>query len=75
MPNDTSLVWGAIFFLLVVVVVQWLLSFKREIRRREELAQQKRDIETLKQTFGKYVPWVLLDKLLEEGGKLGGEQG
>lgn len=52
MPNDTSLVWVAFAVLLVVVAVLGFLHFRSELQRREQLAQQKRDIETLKQTVG-----------------------
>jgi heme exporter protein D len=52
MPNDTSLVWLAIAVVLIVVVVQWILSFRTERQRVELLAQHKREIETLKQTVG-----------------------
>jgi hypothetical protein len=52
MPNDTLLVWVALVILLAVVVAQWLITFKRELRKQEERTQLKRDIETLKQTVG-----------------------
>ncbi|MCU7795858.1 MAG: DUF2802 domain-containing protein [Candidatus Thiodiazotropha sp. (ex Myrtea spinifera)] len=52
MPADTSLVWVVILFLVVMVTIQWIVYLRLESRRRETRAQQKRDIETLKQTVG-----------------------
>jgi hypothetical protein len=52
MPNDSTLVWIAILLLLIMLIVQLVLQFRSESRRRENLAQYKRDIDTLKQTVG-----------------------
>ena len=52
MSNDASLLWVAVVFLLLVVVLLWVFSFRREQQRQDELAQHKREIETLKQTVG-----------------------
>lgn len=52
MPNDSSLVWVALSVLLAALIVQWFLYIRREMQRREQLAQQKHEIETLKQTVG-----------------------
>jgi flagellar biosynthesis/type III secretory pathway M-ring protein FliF/YscJ len=52
MSNDASLLWVAVVFLLLVVVLLWVFNFRREQQRQEELAQHKREIETLKQTVG-----------------------
>ncbi|MGD9164859.1 MAG: DUF2802 domain-containing protein, partial [Chromatiales bacterium] len=38
--------------LLTVLIAQLVLQFRAEFRRREDLAQYKRDIDTLKQTVG-----------------------
>ena len=52
MSSDTSLVWILVIFLLLAVVVQWVFNIWRERQRQEQLAQHKREIETLKQTVG-----------------------
>ena len=52
MPNDITLMGMVFFLLLILVLAQWFLNFRQERQRREVLAQQKRDIETLKQTVG-----------------------
>jgi hypothetical protein len=52
MPNESSLVWVAMLALLILLIVQWALQFRAESLRREHRAQQKRDIDTLKQTVG-----------------------
>jgi hypothetical protein len=52
MSSDTSLVWVLVIFLLLAVVVQWVFNIWRERQRQEQLAQHKREIETLKQTVG-----------------------
>jgi len=52
MLNDSALTGAILLLLVVLVVVQWLLNFRQERQRRELFAQQKRDIETLKQTVG-----------------------
>lgn len=52
MLNDSALTGAFLLLLVVLVVVQWLLNYRQERQRRELFAQQKRDIETLKQTVG-----------------------
>ncbi|MCU7842906.1 MAG: DUF2802 domain-containing protein [Candidatus Thiodiazotropha sp. (ex Monitilora ramsayi)] len=52
MSNDTSLMWGLLIALLTLIVIQFIVYLYLESRRRETAAQQKRDIETLKQTVG-----------------------
>jgi hypothetical protein len=52
MSGDSTLVWIAILLLLTVLIAQLVLQFRAEFRRREDLAQYKRDIDTLKQTVG-----------------------
>ncbi|MEJ2592115.1 MAG: DUF2802 domain-containing protein [Candidatus Thiodiazotropha sp.] len=52
MSSDASLVWVLVIFLLLAVVVQWVFNIWRERQRQEQLAQHKREIETLKQTVG-----------------------
>jgi len=52
MPNDITLMGMVFFLLLILVLAQWFLNFRQERQRQEVLAQQKRDIETLKQTVG-----------------------
>lgn len=52
MPNESSLVWVAMLALLVLLIAQWALQYRAESLRRENRAQQKRDIDTLKQTVG-----------------------
>jgi len=52
MLNDSILVWISILALLILLIVQWVLQFRAESLRRENSAQQKRDIDTLKQTVG-----------------------
>ncbi|MEJ2456112.1 MAG: DUF2802 domain-containing protein [Candidatus Thiodiazotropha sp.] len=52
MTDNSSLVWIAFFVLLILLVTQGVLQFRAESRRRENLTQYKRDIETLKQTVG-----------------------
>ncbi len=52
MPNDSSLLWIALLVLLIAVIAQGAFQFRTESRRRESLAQYKRDIDTLKQTVG-----------------------
>lgn len=52
MSNDASLLWVAVIFLLLVVVSLWVFNVRRERQRQEQLAQHKREIETLKQTVG-----------------------
>ena len=52
MPNDNPLVWIVVLIMLILLVAQWVFRFYTENRRREELSQYKRDIDTLKQTVG-----------------------
>jgi hypothetical protein len=52
MLNDSALTGAFLLLLVALVVVQWLLHYRQERQRRELFAQQKRDIETLKQTVG-----------------------
>jgi hypothetical protein len=52
MPNDSALVWISILILLLLLIIQWVLQMRTESARRENLAQQRRDIDTLKQTVG-----------------------
>lgn len=50
MPNDLSLVWTAILLLLLLALLQGLLHFRQESRRREKHAALQRNLETLRQT-------------------------
>jgi hypothetical protein len=52
MPNDSALMGIVFLLLLLLVVAQWLLHYRQERLRRELFAQQKREIEILKQTVG-----------------------
>jgi hypothetical protein len=52
MSDDSLLVWLAVLALLIAQVVQWVLQWRAESQRRENLVQYKRDIDTLKQTVG-----------------------
>jgi hypothetical protein len=51
MFNDSALMGIFVLLLAVLLVVQWLFHHQ-ERQRRDLMAQQKRDIETLKQTVG-----------------------
>jgi len=52
MLNDSALMGMVFLLMLILVVAQWLLHSRQERLRRELFAQQKREIETLKQTVG-----------------------
>ncbi len=52
MANDNALMWTAIFALAIVLIALGILIYLMEVRRRESLAQHRRDIDTLKQTVG-----------------------
>jgi len=52
MANDNALVWTAIFALAMLLIALGFLVYFMETRRRESLAQYRRDIDTLKQTVG-----------------------
>lgn len=52
MPNDSALIGIFFLLMLILVVVPWFLHFRQGRQHRELLAQQKREIETLKQTVG-----------------------
>ncbi len=52
MANDNLLLWLALLVLFLLVAVQWVLQWRAESARRETRLQQKRDIDTLKQTVG-----------------------
>lgn len=52
MPNDSPLIWILLLSSLILVVVLWIVHLRSQSQHREELAQNKREIETLKQTVG-----------------------
>ncbi len=52
MSSDGPLIWILLFVSLVLVVVLWIFHLRSQSQQRQELAQSKRDIETLKQTVG-----------------------
>ncbi len=52
MANDNTLVWTAIFALTILLIVLGLLVYFMASKRGEEVARNRRDIDTLKQTVG-----------------------
>jgi Tfp pilus assembly protein PilO len=52
MTSSSPLIWILLLLALALVVVLWFLHIRSQSQHRQELAQSKRDIETLKQTVG-----------------------
>jgi chromosome segregation ATPase len=52
MLSDSPLIWILLFLSLALVVPLWIVHMRSQSQHRQELAQNKRDIETLKQTVG-----------------------
>lgn len=52
MSHDSSLMWTTMLVLLILLIAQWVYQFRAQSRQRENNAQQKREIDTLKQTVG-----------------------
>ena len=51
MSSESPLIWVLWLLLLsLLVVVLWIVHLRSQSQQRQELAQNKRDIETLKQT-------------------------